>query len=101
MEIPRNCPSCGLVLLYGAIFDACAERERFGPILGLHKDANPLDAKAGYIGISSLWLYDQAPDLYRCARCKTLPVDTSKPASSPCQAPPGHWSDGPDDTVVE
>lgn len=65
-DVPRTCPSCGLVLLHGYIFDAWDEKQRFGPILGLDKDADPETAKAGYIGISSMWTYDVAPDLYRC-----------------------------------
>jgi hypothetical protein len=73
-RIPRQCPGCGLYLLYGHIFDACDKREEFGPILGIDENAEPKTAKAGYVGIGSMWLYDQAPDLYLCPRCHIDPI---------------------------
>lgn len=71
-QLRGKCPSCGLTLLCGAIFDAAARADEFGPILGLSQEAKPDEAKAGYVGISSLWLGDrpEARDLYRCPRCK-------------------------------
>jgi hypothetical protein len=68
----EKCPSCGLILLCGAIFDAAARADEFGPILGLSREAKPEEARAGYVAISSLWLGDclDARDLYRCPRCK-------------------------------
>lgn len=73
-EIPRRCPSCGLILLKGAIFDAFDKKELYGPILGLHDNADMESAQAGYIGMSSMMLYDRAPEMYRCPRCGTDPV---------------------------
>ena len=72
-EVPDKCPCCGLVLLHSAIFDAAAMRAQHGPIIGIDKDADQT-ANAGYIGISSLWLYDVAPDLYHCPRCGKDPI---------------------------
>ena len=54
----NNCPKCGLILLAGAIFDAAERADEFGPILGLNRDANPEEALAGYVGMSSLWMGD-------------------------------------------
>jgi hypothetical protein len=70
----EKCPSCGLILLCGAILDAAAKADELGPILGLNREAKPEDAKAGYVGISSLWLGDRpdARDLYRFPRCKAV-----------------------------
>ena len=72
IQLPKMCPSCGLILLCGAIFDAGARADEFGPILGLNRETKPDEAKAGYIGISSMWLGDrpEARDLYRCPRCR-------------------------------
>lgn len=72
--VPKNCPSCGLALFFGAIMDAASERERYGPILGLDRDADAMTATAGYIGISSMWLYDVAPEFYKCPRCGIDPI---------------------------
>lgn len=72
--IPDECPSCGLVLLFGAILDAAGEKEKYGPILGIDKDAQPATAKAGYVGIGSIWMYDKAPELYRCPRYHNDPI---------------------------
>jgi hypothetical protein len=70
-QLREKCPSCGLILLCGAIFDAAARSDEFGPILGLNREAKPEEAKAGYVGISSLWLGDrrEARDLHHCPRC--------------------------------
>jgi uncharacterized protein with PIN domain len=70
-ELLDRCPACGLVVLSGAIFDAVQQAETYGPILGIHKEARSDTALAGYVGISSLWMGDVAPDLYRCPRCRT------------------------------
>ncbi len=72
-QLAEKCPNCGLILLCGAIFDAAEKAEEFGPILGLNRDANSQEAKAGYVGMSSLWLGDDsaARYLYRCPRCQT------------------------------
>ena len=69
----ERCPNCDLVLLSGAIFDACDKKETYGPILGLHSVAEPENATAGYVGMGSIWLGDEprARYLYRCPRCKT------------------------------
>jgi hypothetical protein len=71
-ELPEKCPDCGLFILYGAIFDAAARADEFGPILGLSPGVNPEVAQAGYVGMSSLWLGDvpEAQWMYRCPRCK-------------------------------
>jgi hypothetical protein len=71
-QLPEKCPNCGLVLLCGAIFDAAAQADQFGPILGLNPKVKPEEAKAGYVGVNSLWLGDrpEARDLYRCPRCR-------------------------------
>jgi hypothetical protein len=76
IELPDKCPNCGLILLAGAIFDAAARTDEFGPILGLHRDVDPEEAKAGYVGLSSLWLADRPETrfLYRCPRCKADPL---------------------------
>lgn len=76
LRIANPCPSCGLVLLHGAIFDAMREEEQYGPILGLHREANRETARAGYVGISSLWLADRPEGraLYRCPRCAADPL---------------------------
>jgi hypothetical protein len=71
-KLLESCPVCGLLLLSGAIFDAAARADEIGPILGLHREARPDEARAGYVGISSLRLGDapEARDFYRCPRCK-------------------------------
>jgi hypothetical protein len=76
LQLPDKCPNCGLILLAGAIIDAAARAEEFGPILGLSRDAKPAEAKAGYVGMSSLWLGDvpKTRFLYLCRRCKTDPL---------------------------
>ena len=75
-QLPERCPNCGLILLSGAIFDAIAKEEEFGPILRLSTNAKPEEAKAGYVCISSLWMGDdpKARDFYRCPRCNTDPL---------------------------
>jgi len=72
-QLADKCPKCGLIILAGAIFDAADKEEEFGPILGLDRNANPQEAKAGYVGMSSLWQGDDpaARHLYRCPRCQT------------------------------
>jgi hypothetical protein len=59
-------------MLCGAIFDAGDKSEQYGSILGLHRDANPEDALAGYVGISSVWMGDDpnSRHLYQCPRCQ-------------------------------
>jgi hypothetical protein len=81
-RLPEKCPSCGLILLSGAIFDAAAKTDEFGPILGLNREAKSDEAKAGYVGISSLWLGDvpEARELYRCPRCKADPLQAVEPS---------------------
>jgi hypothetical protein len=74
LTVESPCPGCGLILVFGAIFDETGQAETYGPILGLHKDAMAETAIAGYVGISSLWLADQYPDLYRCPGCKCNPL---------------------------
>jgi hypothetical protein len=71
-KLPDKCPNCGLILLAGAILDAAAKVDEFGPILGLSCDVEPSQARAGYVGMSSLWLADvpEARHLYLCPRCK-------------------------------
>lgn len=85
IEVPDFCPNCGLVLLSGAIFDAAAEQARYGPILGLSDQAKPETAKAGYIGISSLWIYETSPEFYRCPRCGIDPIATAQHAPKETQ----------------
>lgn len=72
-QLVSPCPNCGLILLCGAIFDAAEKSEQYGPILGLDRDTDPADARAGYVGLGSLWLGDdpKSRDLYRCPRCQT------------------------------
>jgi hypothetical protein len=76
LELAEKCPHCGLILLAGAILDAAAKADEYGPILGLSRDAKPEEAKAGYVGMSSLWQADDpaARFLYLCPRCKTDPL---------------------------
>jgi hypothetical protein len=74
LRIENPCPGCGLILLYGCLFDAMDRAQEYGPILGLHRDARPETAKAGCIGISSLWMAEICRELYRCPRCKTDPI---------------------------
>jgi hypothetical protein len=76
LQLRDKCPNCGLILLAGAIMDAAAKVDELGPILGLSRDVKPEAAKAGYVGISSLWLADvpEARYLYLCPRCKTDPL---------------------------
>lgn len=70
-DLRDTCPGCGLILLCGSIFDALDRGKEFGPILGLDRAAVPEEARAGYVGISSLWMGDdpKARFLYRCPRC--------------------------------
>ncbi len=71
---PLECRQCGLLLLSGAIFDTAAQCDIYGPILGVHKEADPLTAKAGIIGMGSRveW-FDTDPEFYACPRCGTIP----------------------------
>ncbi|HET6880152.1 MAG TPA: hypothetical protein VFI31_08355 [Pirellulales bacterium] len=73
-EIPESCPNCDLALLCGAILDAAQKIEQYGPILGLHKGARPETAKAGYIGLGSLWMYKPGDKFYQCPRCGVDPI---------------------------
>jgi hypothetical protein len=54
-DVPDRCPVCGLILPRGHIFDAFDKAEEYGPILGLHPEARNETARAGYVGISSLY----------------------------------------------
>jgi hypothetical protein len=74
LELPEKCPACGLILLAGAILDAAAQKSSYGPILGLHPEATAETAKAGYVGLSSLWAPEQLRALYRCPRCSADPL---------------------------
>lgn len=74
LRLTNPCPGCGLILLCGAIFDAVAQEENYGPILGLHEAARPETAKAGYVGFSSLWAPETMRELYRCPRCRWDPL---------------------------
>jgi hypothetical protein len=85
-EVPKKCPACDLVLLYGHIFDAFDMKDRYGPILRIHKDAEPKTAKAGYLGFDSMWRYDSAPDFYRCPRCGVDPIALARSSSSTANA---------------
>ena len=73
---PKECRQCGLLLLSGAIFDTAAQRDIYGPILGVHKDADPITAKAGIIGMGSReeW-FATNPEFYACPRCGTISTD--------------------------
>jgi hypothetical protein len=73
-NIPDKCPGCGLILLHGSVVDAIDESDNYGPILGLHKDANTGIATAGYVGLSSWFDPEHLRDLYRCPRCGIDPV---------------------------
>ena len=72
-QLADRCPNCDLVLLSGAIFDAAAKSEEYGEILGLSADLDPKNARAGYVGLNSMWLGDDpnSRHLYRCPRCQT------------------------------
>lgn len=83
-EIPDACPTCGLVLLQGNVLDAAGERDRYGPILGIDKDADPHAARAGYIGLCGMWVYDKAPEFYRCPRCHTDPIAATSTRNDGC-----------------
>lgn len=74
LVVPRICPSCGLILLRGAIFDACEKQAEYGPILGLHKEARRETAQAGYVGLSSLHDPKNLRALYRCPKCGADPI---------------------------
>jgi hypothetical protein len=76
MVLPDKCPHCGLILLAGALMDAAAKADEFGPILGISLDANSAEAKAGYVGLGSVWLANvpEARVLYLCPRCKADPL---------------------------
>ena len=55
-----------------------------GKVLGIDSDADPRTAKAGYIGLCSMWVYDRAPELYRCPRCGNDPIATSSNRNDGC-----------------
>jgi hypothetical protein len=74
LEVLDKCPTCGLILLQGHIFDAFDQEKQFGPILGLHQEANKESAQAGYVGIGSLYDPEHLRLFYRCPRCGTDPV---------------------------
>jgi hypothetical protein len=74
LDVLNKCPRCGLVLLHGAILDAAAEVEQYGPILRLDRNARTESAKAGYIGISSLFDPVNLRESYRCPRCGADPI---------------------------
>ena len=66
-QLAERCPKCDLILLSGVIFDAAAKSDQYGEVLGISRDANPDDARAGYVGLSSNWLGDdpESRKLYR------------------------------------
>lgn len=74
LEVLNKCPSCGLILIHGCISGAFDLEEQYGPILGLHREATKEAAKAGYVGISSLFNPERWRIFYRCPRCGTDPV---------------------------
>lgn len=73
-EVLTKCPGCDLILLRGCISAAFDKEEQYGPILGLHKEAKPETAQAGYVGISSLYDPERWRAFYRCPRCGADPV---------------------------
>lgn len=87
LEVLDRCPSCDLILLRGCISDAFRQEERYGPILGLHKEARKESAQAGYVGISSWYDPERWRIFYRCPRCGADPVvevsDQRQPEPSP------------------
>jgi hypothetical protein len=92
LRVSKTCPGCGLILLYGSLPSAQLD-DRHGPILGIHPEARPETARAGYVGISSLWTPEMWPEsrvFYRCPRCRTDPLvevpedaDLTKPGAAP------------------
>lgn len=72
-EILRKCQNCDLIILYGNIFDAFDKgvEKGYGPILGLHREADKEHASAGYVGLGSLDPTDSFTEMYRCPRCKS------------------------------
>ena len=68
-DLHDKCPECGLIVLAFYIFDAAAKKDEYGPILGIHSDASPETAKAGYVGLSSADQTETYSDWYRCPRC--------------------------------
>ena len=72
-RVVDRCPNCDLVIRWGNILEASEDREQHGPILGLSDDVDPDTARAGYVGLGSLWLGGDPSfrDLYRCPRCRT------------------------------
>ena len=69
LDVADQCPGCGLILLHGAIFDAAAKADDYGPVLGLDRDADPNTARAGYVGLGSLFDPIGLRSMYRCPRC--------------------------------
>ena len=69
LDISEKCPKCGLVLLHGAIFDAVEKAEKYGPILGINRNADPNTAAAGYVGLGSFFDPTGLRATYRCPRC--------------------------------
>jgi hypothetical protein len=74
LEVLDKCTACGLVLLHGCISAAFREEQRYGPILGLHREARKELARAGYVGISSWFDPGRWRIFYRCPRCGADPV---------------------------
>lgn len=71
LEVADRCPGCGIAILRGAIFDAVSQVETYGPILGLSRDADVAAARAGYVGLGSMFDPVGFRPLYRCPRCGT------------------------------
>jgi hypothetical protein len=79
LKVPDKCPTCGLILLHGAIFDAVDKADQYGPILGLNRGAKPDSAQAGYVGLGSLYDPEHLRPLYRCPRCGSDPLVEDQP----------------------
>src|SRR4051794_5666881 len=96
LRVSETCPGCGLILVCGSLPAAQLE-DRYGPILGVHPEARPETARAGYVGISSLWTPETWPEtriFYRCPRCRTDPLvevpavtRQAEPRAAPCSGP--------------
>jgi hypothetical protein len=74
LDILPRCPVCDLVLLCGSITDSADWKAKYGPVLGLHREATKESAQAGYVGISSLFAPELFRVFYQCPRCRADPV---------------------------
>jgi hypothetical protein len=70
LDVVERCPGCDLVILWGCLLNAAEEVAVYGPILGISDDVDKATAKAGYIGLGSLFVPEVMRELYRCPRCK-------------------------------